>query len=142
MGRRDMIRELEAFKRNTRGVIHGIDRRYYPKFLGWKMIEEGCSAKELEDVAEEFYKIYYYYNLKLDLLEDQELARVLLIFAVDNGKAKCIDKVKLVAGTMEYLNVSTKEVRYKLLLELIEFYYYIGNYSKCTYLMEYYRAIS
>lgn len=135
-----MIRELEAFKRNTRGMIHGIDRRYYPKFLGWKMVEEGCSAKELEDTAIEFYKVYYYYNLKLELLDDQDLARVLLIFAVDNGKAKCLDKVKLVADNMEYLNVANKETIYKLLLELLEFYSYIGSTSY-KYILDYYRSI-
>lgn len=135
-----MIKKLDAYNRNAKGTYKGISRQFYPKWSGWGLLEEGADYASLEKAVEEFYMAYYWYNLKLDLLDNEELAFCLFNFAVENGKSKCLQKVRLVADSVEGLNSIGRGTTYRLLLELVEFYHYTKR-DNIGYILECYKYI-
>lgn len=135
-------RKLRGYSEMQRGFFCGISKTFYPKWQGWSLIEAGADRESILVEADSFYQSFYYYPLRLDLLKDQELAFVLLQFAVDNGKKKLKDKLGVFVKVVDEIDNLSKAEILHLILELMEFYYYIGEYSKCIYLMNYYRVNS
>lgn len=135
-------RKLSGYSENQKGYFCGISRSFYYKWKGWSLLEAGASREELLKEVDKFYETFYFYPLRLDLVKDQELAFILLQFAIHNGKKKLKDKISLFVVDMDELNEISRCETNKLLLELLEFYYYIGDISKSIYLMEYYRTNS
>jgi lysozyme family protein len=140
----DMVSKLSAYQENSKGTYRGISRSYYPKWEGWEMLESGISYAEIEKAVERFYISYYFYQMKLDLLEDDLIAFTLFNFAVSNGKKKAFQKLQVVTGStndfINTLNSMGKLGQYKLLLELLEFYQYTGN-GNVQWLYSVYRAL-
>lgn len=135
-----MIKRLDAYQRNAKGTYKGISKSYYPKWSGWELLDNGADYNTLEHAVKDFYMAYYWYNLKLDLVDNEELAFCLFNFAVENGKSKCLQKIHLVSEDIEGLNSLSKGITYKLLLELLEFY----SYTKSTnigYILECYKYL-
>lgn len=141
MNLEEMVRALDAYQNNSKGFYRGISRSYYPKWVGWKLLGDGKSYKEIEEAVIEFYLNYYYYQLHLDLIEDPWLALVLFNFAVNNGKKKAMQKIVLCAGATEGFNRIGSSGKLRLLLELLEFHEYIKD-SNTYYIWKAYKEIT
>ena len=74
----------------------GIQRKYFPKWEGWKIIDSGEIPDE--ELVDDFYNIFFWSKLKGDEIKSQELAELMFIFSVTNGKRKLIDKLDRVLG--------------------------------------------
>lgn len=135
-----MVKRLDAYQRNAKGTYKGISRQFYPRWSGWELLENGADYTSLEKAVDDFYMAYYWYNLKLDLLDNEELAFCLFNFAVENGKSKCKQKIGIVTDSVEGLNSITKGITYRLLLELIEFYSYTKR-DNIGYILECYKHV-
>ena len=144
------IKTSPFFKRNSPGVIHGVYRSYFPRFQGFS--GELLSKEELATLAVEFYKTFYWYKLKFDLVEDPKVATLLFYFSVLEGSKKSLQKTLLVLrmiygssdheGFSKELVVSvnsSKEFYKELLLELLEFYSYTGRHRDSEWIFEVYR---
>lgn len=137
--------KLEVFNNNSRGVYHGISRQYFPRWEGWQMIEEGKPKEFMLEAVEQFYMTYFYYPLKLDLLEDKDLAMACLNFAASEGKKKLISKLQ--KATSSHLE-GTKLIeavggcdKYRLLLEFLDHYYWLGKPTEGLWVINTYRNI-
>ena len=74
--------------------FYGIKREFFPKWEGWKIIDAG-KIPDKNTVAE-FYNMYFWSKLKGDLIHNQELAELLFLFSILNGKKKTIEKLSRV----------------------------------------------
>lgn len=154
-----MVQELKVwneFKLNEADgsyeVYRGIDKNYYSKWIGFRMIDEEKDFEEVDKAAIDFYITYYYYQLKLDMIEDKLLEFVILNFAVMNGKKKAIEKLQRITGfevtgktstkLMEYINRYKAQLTPLILLEYIEFFYYTESLLKSGFLLKAYRQFS
>lgn len=136
-----MVRLLDAYKNNQKGTYRGISRQYYPKWSGWNLLENDGTFQEIEKEVVAFYTTYYYYQLRLDLIEDENIALVLFNFAVNNGKKKALQKIALVAGNVEGFNKVGNIGKLRLLLELLDFHEYIKD-SNTYYIWNAYKEIT
>lgn len=109
----------------------GIDRKFFPKWNGWSYIDNEMYVPDLE--LREFFNIYFWAKLKCDYIDSQELASLLLTFAIDAGKKKAIMKLQRVIKTpitgimsiddIQKINVmDSSELFLRLYAEIIEFY--------------------
>lgn len=123
---------LEVYSRSDIGTYRGISKAYFPKWEGWRL--EG----EAKDKAvENFYMIYFYYNMKLDLLENQTFVNLIMNFATLHGKRKAISKLQKVSGfemtgqvssdLITYINDNAEYLIFKYILEIVEFYSFINE---------------
>jgi len=145
----DVVKNLKIYSNNSRGVLYGINRLYYPKCTIWGSLYAGSTEEELLSIAQEFYTMYYYYPLKLDVLELPLAAKICLEFAALEGKKKLLNKIQKVVGEplkgialLEKFNKLGTLGIYKLLLELVEHYYHFSTPEKANWVLEYYREYS
>ena len=115
-------------------TIYGISRKWYPKWVGWKLVDRGIhEGADIDILVSKFYKEIYWDKLHLDHIVDINIAGTLFNFSVNIGKRKLVMKVQRILGTtidgvigpitLKLLNgVNPKEFLYHLFLELIEFY--------------------
>ena len=75
----------------------GIQRKFFPKWEGWDIIDN-YQIPEYKLVSD-FYNVFFWSKLKGDLIYNQDLANLLFIFSITNGKRKTIDKLDRVFGT-------------------------------------------
>jgi len=122
-----MVGNLKIFQDNPKGTYRGIRREFFPLWNGWEMLEQGRSIQEIDTAVEEFYINFYYYHLKLDLLENQNIAYILLNFATLHGKKKCLQKLQKVSGGIDKFNALGKAGEYQLIIEILDFYEYIRS---------------
>ena len=90
---------LDYVKTGTYSTIcyEGISRKFFPKWVGWKFIDDGFTDYDkLDKMVDDFYYTYFWIKLKLDDVQDQNLANLILYFAVQNGKKKAVQKVQRV----------------------------------------------
>ena len=144
-----MIENLIVYNSNARGVYRGITRQFFPKWEGWSLIETGASQFEVDKAAESFYMTYFYYPLKLDLLNDDKIAIACLNFATSEGKKKLISKLQkttnsLLQGALliEQFNNMGKYGQVKLMLELLDHYTYFNKYEDGCWIIDLYRDIN
>lgn len=123
-----MVKQLEVYRDNSKGVYRGIRKEFFSKWRGWRLLEDGGSYEELEDAVEEFYMTFFYYQMKLDQIKSDAMAFLLLNFATQHGKRKALGKLKQVADSIEEFNRMGTLGEYKLLLEILEFM----EYTKST----------
>jgi len=57
-----MVKHLNVYQENAKGTYRGIRKEYFPKWRGWKLLEDGARINELEQAVEEFYLSYFYYK--------------------------------------------------------------------------------
>jgi len=74
----------------------GINRKFFPKWEGWRVIDSGEIPDE--ELVDDFYNIFFWSKLKCDEIVSQELAELMFVFSVANGKRKLIDKLDRVLG--------------------------------------------
>lgn len=145
-----IIRTSPFFKRNFPGVIHGIHKSYFPKFEGFD--GNPRTPEELSALAVEFYKTFYWYKLKLDLIDSPKVATLILYFSVLEGSKKALQKVNktigMIYGSSSYQGFSnelidklnsSEEVYQILLLEMLEFYSYTKKLPESEWLFSVYR---
>jgi hypothetical protein len=128
-----MVKNLQVYQENARGTYKGISRVFFPKWIGWKLLEEGGKDEELEKAVEDFYMTYFFYQMKLDLIVP-EAQYMLLNFATSQGAKKMLSKLQKATNShlegtalIEEFNHQGAEAILKLKLELLEFYYYIDR---------------
>ena len=156
---RDMIPRLSTYKIFERNedlpyhysIYRGINHKFYQKWVGFKQLSEGASFSDIDNSVRDFYLSYFYYTLKLDVLEDNQLQYLILNFAVLNGKKKAISKIQKALGLeitgiasiklMEVINFLPRtKVLKAIILEFIEFYDFTKNLSDAHWLLEFYRT--
>ena len=140
------IRTLEVYSKIEEGKYRGISKRHFPKWEGWDL-ENG----EREEAVDRFYMVYFYYSLKLDLVEDEVLEKLILNFSTLQGKKKAISKLEKVCGLpmtgktssllMEYAANNHDYVLYKYILEIIEFYDFIHKPQEGLWALDVYRYL-
>ena len=140
--------KLEVYKINARGTLYGINQHFYPRWSGWKLLYEGASQEVLLAEAESFYMTYFYYPLKLDLIEDSRIAECAFQFATLEGKKKLVSKFQKATGSrlegtqlVEAFNKSGTQGKQKLLLEFLDHYSYFNKLNEASWVLEYYRSI-
>lgn len=76
---------------------YGIQRKFFPKWEGWDIIDSG----EIPDdkLVSDFYNIYFWAKLRGDEIYNQELAELIFLFSITNGKKKAIEKLDRVFGS-------------------------------------------
>ncbi len=128
-----MIKDLHVFKEHASGILHGIHKAYFPRAKVWQLLEEGANSGDLEVEAVEFYKVHFMQALKLDQLESQRMQFICLNFATMHGKKKLLQKLGKVTGMygedlglVQVLNTMGAQGELELMIELLEFYHYIG----------------
>ena len=85
--------DLSTLEYINSGVsFQGIIKDYFPKWEGWNLIDSGITPSE--DCVKNFYRDYFWRPLKGDLIFNQEIASLILIFSVLSGKKKAICKIQ------------------------------------------------
>ena len=113
----------------TRNYAYGIDRKWYPKWAGWDLIERNDrGSKQLQDACKAFYYTYYWQKLQLDGVQD-DLADIIFFFATKVGKKVIMKKVQriLQGRPLAEVGKDAELVYYHLLLELFEFFMQAGS---------------
>lgn len=124
------IKELEVYPYISEDMYRGISKLHFPKWEGWKL-----AGEDKEAAVESFYSVYFYYAMKLDILESSNLSNIILNFATLHGKKKAISKLQKVCGfpmtgctsveLMEYASSNSQSIVYIYILEILEFYDFI-----------------
>lgn len=75
----------------------GIQRKFFPKWEGWNYIDN----QELpsNEMVNDFYNMYFWAKIRGDEIVNQELAELIFLFSITNGKRKALDKLDRVLGT-------------------------------------------
>jgi len=117
----------------------GISRKYFPRWVGWEIIDEADHFdSRLDDLVLEFYKEYFWDALHLEGVEDDFVAGMLLNIAVNQGKKSVVKKVQRILKvkvdgfigpvTIQALNDTPRDVFvFQFILETIELYTHIIN---------------
>lgn len=138
-----IIKNSEVFQKSSKDITHGISKRFYPKWAGWKLQD----PLEIQEAAREFYSAFFWYRYKLDLLDNGKLAELLFNFLTLEGANKTLSKLNNVLGTtyssfsvelMEQLNSVPKVAVNLLILEMIEFYHFVGRLDNIGWLLRIY----
>jgi hypothetical protein len=126
MSPEDMVKRLCVYKNSSSGIYKGIIKAHFPKWEGWKVLELG---EDPEDLVIDFYIEHYYDSLKLYECHNPYIAYTLLNFATLHGKKKALQKLTQVAGLDSIMMFNSLGIvgEYNLLLEILEFYEFIGN---------------
>lgn len=120
-------------------TYNGISRRWFPKWDGWNTIdsyEDKSELKYSDDLrisVAGFYYSYFWYKIKADRIENQFIAEMLFITAVNVGKKVAIKKLQRILKvkqdgligniTIGALNeAEDNEFIYHYILELVDFY--------------------
>ena len=136
------VKNLRVYKDKSEGIYRGICKKFFPKWPGWPLLlEEEVNEAELDNLVEHFYLEYFYYEMKLDELKNKTIAFMLLNFATQHGKKKTLSKFYQVSESIESFNSLGKLGEYHLLLELMEFYSYIGRLEDANYISDTYRKL-
>lgn len=135
---------LEVYAQSDIGMYRGINKEYFPKWEGWGLEGE---AKDL--AAEKFYLVYFYYNMKLDMLDNQTFVNLVMNFATMHGKRKAVSKLQKVAGfemtgqvsseLLLYINENSEGLIFQYILEIIEFYSFINQPQNNLWALNCYR---
>lgn len=148
----DFSKSMEhlPYKKINKFEYKGIQRKFFPKFAGFEMMDRGeYDTYILEDLAYQFYNSYFYLKLKCNLITNQFIADLLFLFSISNGKKKAVSKLQRVlrvpvTGTMDFSTLSKIETveQNKLFLhlyaEIIEFYANMGNIDDMRYILPIY----
>lgn len=111
----DLYKSLKHVKgscKDSYGNFQGIERRYFPKWQGWDILDYGGIPTDYS--VDEFYREFFWGRLQGDLIEHQCLADLLMAFAVVSGKKKAINKLQRVLGTLGIPisdDISTSDIR-------------------------------
>lgn len=146
MSIRSIITDSEVFKKKDYGIL----QEYYPKATIWSLRDSLGTLEEIQESALEFYSVYYMYRFKFDLITESTLAEILFNFSTLEGPKKLLQKLSVVlkediknfdSKTIDLLNAQSKDFTKLLLLELYEFYNYVGRLDDGKYLLKLYRKI-
>jgi len=138
------VRALEVYSSIEEGKYRGISRKFFPKWEGWEL-------ENKEEAVERFYTTYFYYALKLDLIENYVLEELVMNFATLQGKKKAISKLQKVCGMamtgkssallMEHVSDNHEAILCKYILEIIEFYDFIHKPGEGAWALNTYRRL-
>lgn len=131
-------------------VYHSISRKYFPKWEGWTLLENG--ETNVQQLAEDFYKGYFWYKLKGDSIRDARVSEVLFLASVLSGKKVVIKKVQrilkvkldgLMSNDLVYL-INQQDVEkfvFRFLIEMFDLYHAVSdNGSAKQVLLDYYNS--
>jgi len=117
----------------------GISRKYFPRWAGWQVIDESDHFDgRLDSLVIDFYKEYFWDALRLEGVEDDFIAGMLLNIAVNQGKKSVVKKVQRILKvsvdgfigpvTIQALNDTPRDTFvYQFILETVELYTHIIN---------------
>jgi hypothetical protein len=143
------VKTLSIYKVHKNGIYRGIHKKYFSKWEGWDLLEKGEDVDKVDQAAINFYIVFFFFHMKLDLIENPVIRWALLNFATMHGKRKAISKLEQVLGlpqtgavnskVCELINAAPKGTEYKLLLELVEFYSFIDRYESSDWVIDLFR---
>jgi len=143
------IKGLDVYSMMSTDIYRGISKAFFPKWEGWKLLEAGADSYLVDKAVDSFYLTYFYYYLKVDMVGDRLIEFCIMNFATSHGKRKAIMKLEKAAGfpitgkpsasLMEFLSDNKNEVVPVLLLELLEFYEFIGDIRGGLWVLNIYR---
>lgn len=90
------LKHIEAFPVSII-EYYGIQRKFFPKWEGWDIIDKGEIPNE--SLVVDFYNIYFWSKIRGDEIYNQEFAELLFLFSITNGKRKAIEKLDRVFGS-------------------------------------------
>lgn len=84
---------------NDRGgqTFAGIARNRWPRWAGWSIIDAGGEPQA--DLVRGFYRANFWTFLRLDEVQNQDVARTLFDFAVNAGTGTAAKLAQIVVGT-------------------------------------------
>lgn len=146
----DIYKSLKHVKgscKDSYGHFQGIDRKYFPKWEGWDILDYGGIPSDY--VVDEFYREFFWDKLKGDLIEHQSLADLIMTFATVSGKKKVISKLQRVlnrlgvhiadelsASDMRRVNaLDESKLFLGLFAEFVEFYVSVKTPERITPLL-------
>ena len=114
----------------------GIERRFFPKWKGWIFIDN--NELPSDELVDKFYTEFFWDKLRLSELHSQDLAELIFVFSICNGKRKIIDKLDRVLGMssdglltsfmIQKLNsLDANFIFLYLYAELVEFCFLVGT---------------
>lgn len=133
-------------------MFNGIDRKYFPKWEGWDIVDSGNIPSDV--CVDNFYNVFFWSKIRGDSINSQSVANLLMAFSIISGKKKAISKLQRVLGTDITGIVSNKDiitlnsenekiVFLSLFAEFVEFYVNIRTPDKINSLLNvYYKYIS
>ncbi len=122
-------------------MYKGIDRGYFPKWEGWKLVDARVSVPDT--CIKDFYNMFFWAKLKGDSIKCQHIANLLFIFAIMAGKKKAVSKIQRVlclpitgmldASCVEAINEFDEDyVFLSFYAEVIEFLHSMGQASRIS----------
>ena len=118
-------------------TFRGISRRFFPSWEGWGILDtEGHFDERLDDMVENFYKVYFWDALNLSLVEDDFVASMLLNVSVNQGKKSVTKKIQRILNvkvdgnigklTLSALNSHNRDAFvYQFIIETVDLYTHI-----------------
>lgn len=122
---------VKSTYKDSYGVFQGIHRKYFPKWQGWDILDYGGIPSDY--LVDEFYREFFWDRLKMDSIDNQCLADLLITFATVSGKKKAINKLQRILGIeladtlsikdINLINNSNQELLFlNVFAEFVEFY--------------------
>ena len=144
------VKGLEVYQRIDVDTYRGISRKFFPKWEGWELLEDEAPINVIDHAVSTFYLTYFYYYLKIDIINNFLVEQTIMNFATIHGKRKAIMKLEKACGfpitgkpsaeLMSYTATNINEVVPMFFLELLEFYEFIGDIDSGLWVLENYRA--
>jgi lysozyme family protein len=101
--------KLTNVKADRGGMTYaGIARNRWPLWGGWHEVDAGTLPSA--DTVREFYRSNFWDALKLDGIENQDVARTLFDFAVNAGTGTAAKLAQVVAGTTPDGQIGPKSI--------------------------------
>ena len=123
-------------------TYRGISRKYFSRWEGWSIIDSTDHFDDrLDEMVINFYKEFFWDALKLEMVEDEQTAIILLDFSVNIGKKAITKKIQRITGvtpdgtigpvTIQAINsMDSRTFIYQILLEVTDLYVTIVNRNK------------
>ena len=125
-------------------TYRGISRRWFPKWAGWPLIDAEADKSKLDDIADlqtmvsNFYYAYFWVKTGCHEIENEAIAEMIFITAVNVGKKVAIKKLQRILKvtqdgvvgpiTLKALDeMDPDKFLFQYVLELVDFYLQISK---------------
>lgn len=100
---------LHTVKDDRGGATYaGIARNFHPSWQGWKFIDQGETPPA--ELVRQFYRSNFWAPLRLDEINEQEVAGNIFDFGVNAGLSTAAKLAQLVAGTTPDGKIGSKTI--------------------------------
>ena len=146
----NLIKRMPVYHKTYTGVYRGINKKFFPRWSGWELLDNGSNFEEIDKEAIEFYKAFFVFRFKFNLLDSEALFKLLLFFSASEGAKKTLQKINKVLRSnysgfsielLEVINSKPIEFTHSLLLEILEFYEYSKRLEEAYWVFSIYREM-